>query len=160
MTEDVLTGTTSLATIAAAFRAAREPDIAMLSGHHRAQLIGPAWLRLTGPLLMSVTGMPNWYGKSFGPPSAEGVLAGANLVRRNSEIERSIPITASVEVSPYDGRPALVVRYPAGARWPWRNVTDHLRPLDDDVLLGLTFGIPGAPRGGAPFLLQRLAQHS
>ncbi|MCX2715357.1 hypothetical protein [Mycolicibacterium sp. J2] len=149
MTDDVLAGTASLADIAAAFRAARDPDIAMLSGRHRATLLGPAWLRLTG--------MPNWYGKSFQSSSHDGILDGVNLLRRNGEIQESIPMTAFVEVSPYDDRPALVVRYPASARLPWRNATDHLRPLGYDVLLGRTFGIPATPRGGAPFLLRRIA---
>jgi hypothetical protein len=34
-------------------------------------------------------------------------------------------------------------------------VNDELRPLDDDTLLGLSFGLPLAPRGGAPFILNR-----
>jgi hypothetical protein len=54
-----------------------------------------------------------------------------------------------------DGRPALVIRYPPDARWPHRRVTDELRPLDEDTLLGLSFGLPLAPMGGAPFLLHR-----
>lgn len=158
MTDNVLAGTSSLTDIASAFHAARDPDVAMLSGDHHAELLGPVWLRVTGRALMSVTGMPRWYGKSFGAPSPDGVVSGANLLQRNGGIERSIPMTASVELSPFDGRPALVVRYPTSARWPWRGVADHLRPLGDDVLLGLTFGIPGSPGGGAPFLLRRFVR--
>lgn len=62
---------------------------------------------------------------------------------------------AQIAASRVDGRPALVISYPHDARWPHRLVKDELRPLDESTLLGLSFGLPLAPRGGAPFILHR-----
>jgi len=64
-------------------------------------------------------------------------------------------MTARIAPSRVDGRPALVITYPSDARWPHRLVNDELRPLDELTLLGLSFGLPLAPRGGAPFILHR-----
>ena len=62
---------------------------------------------------------------------------------------------AHIGPSRVDGRPALVVKYPSDARWPLNRVTDELRPLDDRTLVGLSFGLPLAPRAGVPFVLSR-----
>ncbi|MDP9270957.1 MAG: hypothetical protein M3O76_05100 [Actinomycetota bacterium] len=127
-----------------------------LVGEHDGEFAGPWWLRSTGPITMWLTGMPGWCGKSFRPPtSGSDVIEGTNLVRRGDQLVASIPMNARIAPSRVDGRTALIVHYPKDARFPWRNVTDELRPLDDRTLLGLSFGIPGSPPGGAPFLLRR-----
>jgi hypothetical protein len=142
-----------------AFREAPEPELSALVGSHEAEFVGPAWLRLPGPLTMRLTGMPGWCGKRFRAPADGGdSLEGENLLRRQGRIVGSIPMRAELAPSRVDGRPALVVSYPPDARRPWRDVNDELRPLDERTLLGLTFGIPGAPRGGSPFLLHRMEE--
>jgi uncharacterized protein len=149
----------SLSALQRAFREAPTPELGRLVGSHEAEFVGPAWLRLPGPLTMRLTGMPGWCGKAFHVPANGGdSLEGENLLRRHGRLEGSIPMSAEVAPSRVDGRPALVVSYPPDAPRPWRDVNDELRPLDERTLLGLTFGIPGAPKGGSPFLLHRMEE--
>jgi cholesterol oxidase len=125
-----------------------------LVGMLRAEFIGPRWLTLPAPLTVSLLGMPGWWGKRFAL-QADGTVAGENLIEHGGRFTPSFAMTATVEPSKADGLPALVVRYAADAPWPWRGVTDELRPLDDDTFLGLTFGLPSPISGGSPFLLRR-----
>jgi hypothetical protein len=137
-----------------AFRDAPAPDLGALIGRHEARFA--SWLRLGGPLSMSLTGMHGWWGKQFRVSASRGnSLEGENLLRRRGRLVESIPMRAEVAPSRVDGRPALVISYPSDARWPHRRVQDELRPLDQRTLLGLSFGLPLAPRGGAPFILHR-----
>jgi hypothetical protein len=136
-----------------AFRDAPSPELAALVGTHEAEFAG--WLRLGGPLAMRLTGMPGWLGKAFRARAGADMLEGENLLLRRGRLVESIPMTAKIAPSRVDGRPALVITYPPDARWPHRRVTDELRPLDECTLLGLSFGLPLAPRGGAPFVLHR-----
>jgi hypothetical protein len=136
------------------FREAPAPELAALVGRHEARFAG--WLRLGGPLSMSLTGMHGWWGKQFRAPAGGGdSLDGENLLHRQGRLMESIPMRAQIAPSRVDGRPALVITYPPDARWPHRRVKDELRPLDERTLLGLSFGLPLAPRGGAPFILHR-----
>lgn len=137
------------------FRAAAEPELGALVGRHQATFSG--WLRLGGPLSMSLTGMHGWWGKQFRPAPAAGgdTLEGENLVRRHGRLVESIPMSAQLGPSRVDGRTAILVEYPPDAPWPHNRVRDELRPLDDRTLLGLSFGLPLAPRGGAPFVVHR-----
>jgi hypothetical protein len=142
-----------------AFRDAPDPELTALVGTHEAEFAG--WLRLGGPLSMSLTGMHRWWGKRFRVAGAGGdTLEGENLLRRRGRLEESIPMRARIGPSRVDGRPAIVISYPPDARWPHRRVRDELRPLDDHTLLGLSFGLPGAPRRGAPFILHRRDEDS
>jgi hypothetical protein len=137
-----------------AFSEAAAPELSDLIGRYEATFAG--WLQVGGPLAMGLTGMAGWWGKQFRPSANGGdALEGENLLRRNGRLVESIPMRAHIGASRVDGRPALVVKYPADARWPHNRVTDELRPLDDDTLLGLSFGLPLAPRAGAPFLLRQ-----
>lgn len=146
----------SLSELREAFRAAPDPVLDDLVGAHDSQYVGPGWLRSAGPLSMRVLGMPGWCGKRFAPDAGDGILRGVNLVRgRGGALGDSIPMTARLEPSRMDGRPALVISYPPDARFPWPRVRDELRPFGSGTLLGMTFGIPLAPPGGAPFLLHR-----
>jgi cholesterol oxidase len=147
----------SLSALRAAFRAAPDPAPEDLVGVHDAEFVGPRWLRAAAPLSMGILGMPGWCGKRFDPDPGDGVLRGANRARsRDGSVGDSIPITARVEPSRLDRRPALVVSYPADARFPWPRVRDEFRPFGTHTLLGMTFGIPLAPPGGTPFLLHRV----
>jgi putative intracellular protease/amidase len=139
------------------FREAAEPEPGALVGRHEARF--SSWLRVGGPLSMSLTGMHGWWGKQFRPQAGGGdTLEGENLLRRRGRLVESIPMTARIAPSRVDGRLALVVKYPPDARWPHNRVRDELRPLDKHTLLGLSFGLPLAPRGGAPFILHRRDQ--
>jgi putative intracellular protease/amidase len=136
------------------FRAAPAPELGALVGRHQANFA--SWLRVGGPLAMSLTGMHGWWGKQFRVSAAGGdSLEGENLLQRRGRIVKSIPMTAEIGNSRVDGRPALLISYPPDARWPHNRVKDELRPLDEQTLLGLSFGLPLAPRGGAPFILHR-----
>lgn len=146
----------SLRELQQAFREASAPELTALVGVHDGEFLGPAWLRHAAILTMRVFGMPGWCGKAFRPATANpDTRDGENLVRRDGRSEPSIPMQARIASSRLDGRPAIVLSYPADARFPWPRVTDELRPLDDRTLLGLAFGVPLAPRHGTPFLLRR-----
>jgi hypothetical protein len=146
----------SMSALRAAFRDAPDPTLDLLVGDHEAEVIGPAWLRAAAGPSMVLVRMPGWCGKRFDADSdGDGVIAGFNLVRRGGVVSDSIPITASLSPSRLDGRPAIVVAYPADAPFPWPRVRDEFRAFGEGVLLGMTFGIPLAPPGGAPFLLRR-----
>lgn len=148
----------SLTTITEAFRSAPSPVLEALVGEHEGKTIGPVWLTSLGPATLWLTGMGGWCGKAFQPlPEGGDQIVGTNLVRRRGTIRPSIPITARIASSRVDGRPAIRVDYPATARFPWRRVTDELRPLEEGVLLGLTWGIPGGPASGTPFVLRQRA---
>ena len=149
----------SLAAAQHAWRDAPTGELAMLVGEHRAELIGPSWMRLPVPAYLAATGLRGWYGKTFHAPDAEtpDELSGANLVCRRTGMVRSMDLVARIEDSAIDGRPAIVVRYRGTRRRPWRDVSDHFRPVGDGVMLGFSCGLPLSPRGGAPFLVHRTA---
>lgn len=147
----------SLSALRQAFRAAPEPSIDRLVGEHAAAFVGPGWLRAAAGPSMVLGRMPGWCGKRFDPDDdGDGVIAGANRVRRAGVVSDSIPITARLSPSRLDGRPAIAVAYPADAPFPWPRVRDEFRAFGEGVLLGMTFGIPLAPPGGVPFLLRRV----
>jgi len=166
----------SMSALREAFRNAPEPTLDDLVGTHEGEFIGPLWLRTAGPMMTRLGRMSGWCGKRFAPaedgaaevgtaefgtaddgPAGDGPahLVGVNLVRSSGGVSDSVPIKAAIGPSRLDGRPALIVGYPVDAPFPWPGVTDELRPLGDGVLLGMTFGIPGSPPHGAPFLLRR-----
>lgn len=138
------------------FRAGATPALADLVGRHEAQFVGPWWLRLAAPPGVALLGLRAWFGKEFAAPDEDSTaLAGVNLLRRGGALVPTLPMRARLVPSRVDGRPALVVSYPPGARWPWPRVVDELRPVADGTMVGLTFGpVVGLP-GGAPFLLRR-----
>ena len=140
----------SLSALRELFAAAPEPTLDDVVGEHLADFAGPAWLRRSGAPTMAVIGMKGWCGKRFAA-TGEGV----NLVRSGAGLADSVPITARLGAATRDGRAAVVVTYPASARWPLRRCRDELRRVAPDTLLGLSFGVPLAPPGGAPFLLRR-----
>lgn len=103
--------------------------------------------------------MPGWCGKTLRLSDDDSLLIGENRSRgADGQISASIPIAAHIGIARLDRRPALIVDYPHTAPWPWRHVTDELRPIDEHTLLGLTYGIPATPPAGVPFLLHRITR--
>jgi hypothetical protein len=150
-----LPANSSLFTLATAFSRARDPELADLLGTHDGSFAGPWWLRWAAPITVNLTGMAGWCGKALRPSGAD-TLVGENRSRgADGTVSASIPITARLGIARLDQRPAIIVDYPHTAPWPWRHVTDELRPLDGHTLLGLTYGIPATPPAGVPFLLHR-----
>ena len=152
----MISHTVSIGNLHKAFRAAGAPELEHLVGQHEAQYAGPLWMRASGAPTMTLTGMPKWYGKRFrAPESDESTLEGVNLLRTRDGLEMSLPMRAELAPSRVDGLPALIVSYPSDARWPWRGVNDELRPIGEETLLGLTFGLMPGFFGGVPFMLHR-----
>ena len=156
MTTDLDFDPHSLDDLERAWRAAPEPDLDQLVGVHEAEFLGPFWLRHPAPYFMAATGMPNWWGKRFERDGDDPEsLSGMNLLGSTGDLRERHPMSARVEDSGVDGRPALVIRYPPSSSWPWRSITDQLRPVGDDVLLLLTVGLPATTTKIAPFIAMR-----
>lgn len=138
--------------------AASAPLAEALVGRHKAYRVGPRWIRLLAPGFLAITGMPGWWGKEFSRVSdghSDDRLHGHNLVMRRGTVTLSLPMEAAIGTSRVDRHPALVATYRSTAPYPWRSVVDEIRPVAPGVLLGLSFGVPLAPRGGIPFVLVR-----
>lgn len=151
----------SIRALREAFLTAPSPTLDLLVGFRESQFAGPLWLRASGPVALALTGMPGWAGKRFRATDDPALLEGENILRRrDGTLVPSIPMRAAIEPATLDGRAALVVRYPREARWPWRGVRDELRPLPDGRLIGMTYGLPGAPPKGGPFLLHPVTSES
>lgn len=122
-----------------------------VQGVYRAEFIGPTWLRWIAPKGLWLLGLGGWCGKDF---AADGT--GINLLRRGDTVIRRFPIQVAQVVSRVDGRPCQAVTYPGVNPWPWPQVTDELRQLDEQTLLGLTFfKIGPLARLPLPFLLHK-----
>jgi hypothetical protein len=146
----------SMSALRQAFRSAGEPALDDLVGAHAGEFGGPRLLLAILPRALGVLGMPGWYGKRFERVLGDTYQAvGVNLVLRSGQIRDSIAMTARLGPSRVDGRPALLVAYPAEAPFPWAMVADELRPLDDRTLIALNFAIPRIPLG-LPFVLRRM----
>lgn len=131
-------------------------------GRWRAEFVAP--LRLVAPWGLGLIGLPRWHGKQF-RRDADGIV-GVNLLhdRRggrddggDERLREHLPMTLRAGTSLADGRPALVVGYPAGSPRPWPWVRDELRRGPDGAVLAMTYvDVAGLRRlGGTPFLLHR-----
>ena len=146
-----------------AWRTLDQPQLTDLCGTFEASYVGRT-LQTVAPRGLALVGLPRWFGKSFDAP-AEGstVLDGRNLLRTGdgAALTPALLMRATLGPSLADGRPALVVTYPADAPRPWRWVRDEFRPWDDETLLGMTFvDCAGLRRARAtPFILRRATQH-
>lgn len=139
----------SLQEIRELFTTLPRPDRGAVRGVYRAELAGPAWVRALAPPILAAAGLGGWWGKAF-----FGDGAGTNIVSRGGELRRRFPIHLVESPSALDGRPSLMVRYPAGNPPPFPLVVDELRALDEGCLLGLTYINLGLLRGQSfPFLL-------
>lgn len=146
----------SLGELTRTFRAAGSPSLELLLGTHQASRLGPFWMVRPASLFLAATGMPGWWGKEFtSAASGDGTMIGHNLREAEGRIVPSLPMTGRLGTSRVDGRPALVLTYGSDAPWPWRGVTDELRPVEDGVLLGLSFDIIERVPVAVPFLLER-----
>jgi hypothetical protein len=75
------------------------PDAAGLTGVHRAEFVGPAWLRKGAPVALVLGGLGGWWGKEFpGPTDA------TNLVQRRGGLLRVLPMKLLVAPSLLDGQ--------------------------------------------------------
>lgn len=147
----------SLRELTAHFRAAAAPSLDLLVGRHQATRLGPFWMRRPAALFLVATGMPGWWGKEFMPATSADatLLRGHNLRESGGRVVPSLPMSARVAASRIDDRQSLVVTYERDAPWPWRGVTDELRPVEDGVLLGLSLDIVTRVPVAVPFLLER-----
>lgn len=148
----------SLRGLIAQFRDLPAGELAAMTGDHRAVFVGQAPLRAVAPVAIALGGMPRWHGKRFAAGDRPTRLEGVNLLRprRGSQLQTTLPMTASIQPSWLDGRPALVVAYGSSARPPWRWVRDEFRRVDDELVLGLTFVLSPKLRALAtPFTLVR-----
>lgn len=130
----------------------RPVDVGYLPGDWHAGFVSP--LRTIAPRGLALVGLANWYGKRF--RRIDGTLRGANLVRVNDDLAETLPMTISAGISQSDGEPVVVISYPTHARWPWPRITDELRAVDSNTLVGMTyFNAPLVRRLGLPFVLRR-----
>lgn len=151
----------SLGALRAAWSTLKAPALTDFVGDFEAAFVGGP-LRAVAPRGLALAGLPRWYGKRFAPPRpGADVLQGVNLLtaRSGRDLEETLPMTAVIGASLGDGRPAVIVTYPADSRVPWRWVRDEFRVWNGDTLLGMTFiDLPTARRaGGTPFTLTRAA---
>lgn len=139
----------ALATFGALFASLPPPGIAELNGVYQAEFVGPLWLRkLVKPALV-LTGLGGWWGKVF-----DGRGNADNIVQRQGELRRILPMKLVASPSRIDGRPGITVTYMPDARLPWPWIIDELRRLDEGCLLGMTM-LPKGPLAhlALPFLL-------
>ena len=86
-------------------------------------------------------GRGDWLGKAYKVTSADGLSGeGYNMWRLGNEEKRYLRFSWAFENSPYDGRPAIVMRYnsfknDAGAV----ELIDEFRPLSKGVYIGLYY---------------------
>ncbi|MGH2959427.1 MAG: hypothetical protein ACRDKE_07460, partial [Solirubrobacterales bacterium] len=126
-----------------------------LVGALRAQYVGPAPIRFFAPAFMRVLRFGGWYGKRF-RLGAQSELVGINRFRDGTESNDSVPMRAVIGPSVTDNRPAFVVTYPAGTRFPWGYARDEIRALDEQRFLGITvFTLPIVRHFPLAFLLIR-----
>lgn len=129
------------------------PPAHSLTGRYQATFTGPLWLRKTAPTAIALGGLPGWWGKQFtavGPGESTAV----NLVMKNGKLMERFPMQSRLDNSILDIKPALCLTYGRDCPFPWPLVTDELRMLDEQNLLGLTIVKVGLLRKfGFPFLL-------
>ena len=127
-------------------------DTAVLQGVYRGMYVGPGWLKTAGPRVISLRGLSGWWGKLF---QADGEAF--NLVERDGRIEPIFPMRLESITSKLDSAPALALIYDAGNPFPWPNIVDELRPLDETAVLGMTyFNVDAVPKIAFPFLIQKI----
>jgi hypothetical protein len=127
-------------------------DTAVPKGVYKGTYVGPAWLKALAPHSMVVSGLGGWWGKDFFPGGKT-----YNLVQRDEEIRRVIPMQLAVINSRLDGAPALALIYDKQNPFPWPYIVDELRSLDEAALLGMMYlNVNALPKIAFPFLLQKV----
>jgi hypothetical protein len=118
-------------------------------GLYQGTFIGPAWLRAVAPTALILSGLGGWWGKRFNPDGTA-----VNLVKRAGILEPRFPMRLRVVASALDGQPALGLIYAPDNPFPWPHITDELRLLGGDAILGMTHLKTGALKKLAfPFVL-------
>ncbi len=125
------------------------PEPSGLSGKFRAELVGPGWLRRIATPGLALGGLGGWQGKEFFLGEQ-----GLNLVQRGGKVKRIFPFVILYQPSHLDGKPAAAIRYVQPSPVPWLWITDELRWLDEQTLLGLTF-LKAMPGLALPFVLHK-----
>jgi hypothetical protein len=130
----------------------KAPTLPGALGRYRAVFTGSTLRRAIGAQVIGLLGFRGWWGKDL---CADGWVQ--NLFMVQGTLTRKFPTRMDPAVSKLDGGPALALTYPRTMRWPWPWVTDELRALDDDHLLGMSlfsqFPLTARP---TPFILQRV----
>lgn len=141
--------TLSLPAFRRLFHTLSAPALESIRGEFRAEIVGPAWMRLIAPPALALGGLGGWCGKRF---DANG--QGLNLVNRGREIKPVLPMQLARRASLIDQQPVIAVTYPSSSPPPWPWIIDELRRLDGHTLLGMTVVTRlGLHRLAFPFLL-------
>lgn len=137
------------------FRDLPEPAaIEHFEGAYTAKYVGPAPVRLSGPLVLGLLGFGRWRGKRFAMDGDE--LKGKNRFHSGEPKDDRFPMNAKIAPSIIDGRDAFVVTYPAESSFPWRAARDEFREFEDGKLLGITtFNIPLVKYFPLAFVIER-----
>lgn len=144
----------SIRTTRRTFRSLSLPTSA--AGDWRAEFAGPQWLRLLAPLGLNLSVLRGWYGKSFDDDGNA-----INLVQRNGQLRRVLPMQTSIRPSRVDGGLVLATHYGEDAPLLLLRVSDEFRSLDQNTLLGMmTIDLPAVRSLSLPFLLHRIKPRS
>ena len=139
----------SLARCEALFRELEAPT--SLIGIYRAEITGPAWVRLSAPASLALCGFAGWCGKEFFDDDS-----GNNLAVRNGKLVRIKPMYIREQESVVDGKPVIALHYPEDSALGGIMV-DEFRQYSDGQILALSFiDMPGIPKRGLPFVLTQM----
>lgn len=142
-------------TLRKSFRDLPEPNaLDSYAGTYSSKYVGPAPVRMSGPVFLSMLGFGNWKGKRLAKDG--DALKGTNRFDSGEPKDDRFPMHAQIEPSIIDGRDALVILYPADTPKPWRYARDEFREFEDGKLLGITtFNIPLVKHFPLAFVIER-----
>jgi hypothetical protein len=132
------------------FRSLPSPALVLLRGLYRVEFVGPAWLRAGARPSLFLIGLGGWWGKEFW-----GEGHGVNIVVRRGSVQRVLPMQLVHAPSLIDGQVGVSLQYDRESPFPWPFVTDELRRLNPETLLGIkVFRFSPLARLPLPFLLR------
>lgn len=122
------------------------------TGFYRGEFVGPWWMTASAPLFTRLTGLTNWQGKRFANPG----LAVKVPIRKGQTCDGPTMIWVDDDVSRLDSKTGGALQCGREAPIPWRWITDELRQVDDNTLLGMSVvNFPLVKYMPIPFLLVR-----
>jgi len=125
------------------------PVIESLDGFYRGLFTGPGWLQTIAAPGLRWVHFGGWWGKQF-----MGETRGVNLFCRHGEYVQDFPFTIHKATSLVDGVSGVTIRYGGVNPFPWPQVVDELRTLEDGSLMGMSVANIGPMRKlPLPFLL-------
>lgn len=131
------------------FASLQAPNPGSLRGFFKGYFVGPGWLRKSAQPLLTITGMGDWRGKYM---ESGGMII--NLVQTKDGLERKLPMHLIERDSIIDGRGGIALCYEGSNPFPWPWMTDEIRSIQADWLLGMTIVQWGAlVRLPLPFVL-------